>query len=101
MTEGELCAICGVSMAEGTIDRHHLVPNAKGGKETARVHRVCRRFIHATFTNNELRDLYSTVERLKRHAEVEAFANWVSKELRRNPRFEGSSKESHRRRSAR
>ena len=88
-------------MVEGTINRHHLVPGAKGGKETARVHRVCHRFIHATFTNNELRDVYNTTERLKDHPDVGKFAKWVSKELRRNPRFEGASKESHHLRMAR
>ena len=99
MTDQEqaICPLCGAPMDPSVVDSHHLVPDAKGGKETVDIHRACHRHLHALFTNNELRDFYGTVDALKAHPDVLKFSKWVSKEFQRNPTYVGTSRESKKR----
>ena len=84
-------------MTKATIDSHHLVPDAKGGKATVDIHRACHRHLHAVFTNNELRDHYNTVDNLRAYPAIRKFSKWVAKEFERNPTYVGTSKESKKR----
>lgn len=76
-------------------DEHHLVPRAKGGKETKTLHRICHRHIHALFTESELANHYNSPEALLAHPDVRKFVEWVKA---KPPEFYLSSKMSHRRR---
>ena len=72
------CPICGRG-PDDTLDEHHLIPKSKKGKETVRLHRSCHDFLHATFTENEMRDYYNTIETLTSDERVKKFGNWMSK----------------------
>src|SRR5262245_35173375 len=41
---------------------HHVVPRCKGGKEIVPTCHSCEDFIHKTWSHNELRDVFNTVE---------------------------------------
>jgi len=44
---------------------HHVVPRCKGGRDIASTCHSCEDFIHKTWTHNELRDPFNTVERIQ------------------------------------
>ncbi len=76
------CPLCGrVMMIGPTIDRHHLVPQAKGGKHkgTELCHVVCHRKVHSTLCEGELSSFYFTWERLREHPHIKRFIKWVQK----------------------
>lgn len=71
------CPLCERDDVELT--EHHLVPVHKGGRRgpTAMLCINCHKQIHAVFTNNELRDLYRTVEALKAAPELQPFYRFI------------------------
>jgi hypothetical protein len=71
------CPLCDRVIPPAQRDQHHLVPKSKGGRQTALLHRVCHRQIHALLTDSELARDYATVEALLRHPELSAFVAWV------------------------
>jgi 5-methylcytosine-specific restriction endonuclease McrA len=74
------CPLCGRLLPLGaSVDDHHLIPRSQGGKEKYRIHRICHRKIHATFTEKELASEYSTWEALKLNPELQTFIKWVAK----------------------
>jgi hypothetical protein len=74
------CPLCGRILPAGTsVDEHHLIPRSQGGKEKHRIHRICHRKIHATLTEKELANEYSTWDALKRHDDLQTFIKWVAK----------------------
>ena len=89
------CELCG---AECKLTLHHLVPQVrcknkyKEVKDDPSNHLwvcdSCHGHIHATFTENELRDLYSTKEKLLATPEMQKFIAWKIK----HPDFNGHSK---------
>lgn len=90
-----VCPICDRDIPASQQDKHHLVPKAKGGKETQLMHRICHRQIHALFTEAELAQKYNTAEALLEHPEVQKFVAWVK---RKPPEFYETSKMSNRKR---
>jgi hypothetical protein len=60
---------------------HHLTPKLRGGKggPTVLLHQICHNEIHATLGETELARSYSTVEALRAHPRLAAFAAWVRK----------------------
>ncbi|MFY8084835.1 MAG: HNH endonuclease [Rubrivivax sp.] len=79
MTEAPLpvCPLCERPIPAPQQDRHHLVPKSRGGRETAYLHRVCHRQIHALFTEAELARQYASAEALLQHPEIRGFVAWV------------------------
>jgi hypothetical protein len=74
------CPLCGRLLPTGaSVDEHHLIPRSEGGKEKHRIHRICHRKIHATLTEKELANEYSTWEALKQHEDLQTFIKWVAK----------------------
>ena len=82
------CAICG---REETLTRHHLIPrtrhrNKRNKREFERavvrqvvgICRPCHSQIHALLTEKELEREFNTVARLKEHAGVAKFAEWIA-----------------------
>ena len=65
---------------------HHLTPRLKGGKNgpTVRLHEICHRTIHATFTETELARRFNTIEALRAHPAIAKFVAWVA---RKDPAF--------------
>lgn len=72
-----VCPLCARPIPPAQQDRHHLVPKSKGGRETAFLHRICHRQIHALFTETELARQYATAEALLQHPEMQVFVVWV------------------------
>jgi hypothetical protein len=62
-----------------SIDRHHWIPRAQGGKEQAPMHRVCHKKIHSVLTEREIAVLYSTPDALRAHPEIARFIDWVQR----------------------
>jgi hypothetical protein len=61
------CILCGRSVPESQLDWHHLVPRLKGGRETAPMHRICHRQVHALFSEAQLARHYASPETLLGH----------------------------------
>lgn len=72
-----ICPLCGRGIPPAQRDAHHLVPKSKGGRQTALLHRVCHRQIHAVLTETELARQYATVEALREHPTLKVFVAWV------------------------
>lgn len=72
-----VCALCDRWIPPAQRDLHHLVPKSKGGRQTAPLHRICHRQIHALLTEAELARQYASVEALRQHAELRVFLDWV------------------------
>lgn len=97
------CELCGI---EGELTKHHLVPqsvsrSSKYPKSLKRdegnflmVCSECHGQIHALYTNQQLRDLYSSKELLLGSEGFGRFVKW----RRKHPGFSGSSKMSKARR---
>ena len=84
------CPVCGRPLIPGpSVNRHHLIPQLKGGTEAFPVHRVCHNKIHATWDENQLRDTYNTFEAIRVAPEMQSFIKWVSK---KDPEFRASSR---------
>lgn len=70
------CALCGRAL--GTkVEWHHVVPKSEGGRETAPVHPICHRAIHAALPNGELARL-GTLDALRAEPGVARFLAWVA-----------------------
>jgi hypothetical protein len=75
-------------MVEGpSLDKHHLVPKSRKGKDPELVHIVCHGKIHSTFDENTLAREYNTWEALKAHPEIKKYIKWVQKKFARDPEF--------------
>lgn len=71
------CEFCGMT----TFTRgHHVVPRAKGGKETVPTCETCESYIHKTWTHNELRDTFNTVEAILANEGFQKFLKWRLKQ---------------------
>ena len=98
MKNGEgTCETCG---CEAALTAHHLVPkhvcrSSKYSKDlktdesnVIMICRTCHDFIHATWSDQELRDLYPAKEKLLAAPEFAKFVAW----RRKHPEFKGPSK---------
>lgn len=86
LREDAPCPLCGRAMRAGSVvDRHHLVPKSKGGRETVQMHRICHRKLHTVLSEGELARDYATPERLREHPAIAAFIRWIR---RRPPEFD-------------
>lgn len=59
---------------------HHVVPRCKGGREIVPTCHSCEDFIHKTWTHNELRDDFYTVEKIRQDDRFQKFLRWLSKQ---------------------
>ncbi len=82
------CPLCGMPMIDGaSVDRHHLIPKSKKGKDMELCHIVCHRKIHATLSDSELMTFYHTWDRLRSHDVISTYIKWVRKQFKRDPEF--------------
>lgn len=95
MDEIKKCPLCGRDLIDGpSVDKHHLIPKLKGGKETVLIHKICHRKIHSLFTESELKNTYFSIEKLLEHPDIQIFVKWVQK---KSPEFYDSNFQSNRR----
>lgn len=59
---------------------HHLIPRCKGGKEVADLCETCESYIHKTWTHNQLRDTYNSVEVILADEGFQKFLKWRHKQ---------------------
>ena len=64
-------------IAGASVDRHHFLPRAEGGRASAPVHRICHRKLHTLWTERELAQLYQTPAAIRAHPEVARFVRWL------------------------
>ena len=92
------CPLCGRAMLPGpSVNTHHVIPKSKKGRDTVKLHTVCHSKIHSVFTENELRDHYHTMERLRAHPAIASFIAWVQ---RKAPTYKGRNQATAERRGA-
>lgn len=75
--ETNRCEFCGLDVFTR---KHHLTPRSKGGKETADTCETCESYIHKTWTHNELRDIYNSVEVILANEGFQKFLKWRRKQ---------------------
>lgn len=64
--------------AGASVNRHHLVPRAAGGRETVWLHRICHAKLHSVLDERELATQWADPTRWSEHPELLAFARWVA-----------------------
>ncbi len=72
-----VCPLCKRPIPPPQQDHHHLVPKSRGGRETAFLHRVCHRQVHALLSETELARQYASAEALLQHPGIRDFVAWV------------------------
>jgi 5-methylcytosine-specific restriction endonuclease McrA len=75
--EPATCALCGRPLG-ARVEWHHLVPRSEGGRETAPVHPICHRTIHALVPNAELARAFADPAALRAREDVARFLHWVA-----------------------
>jgi hypothetical protein len=75
-TAPQACALCGRALG-AKVEWHHVVPKSEGGRETAAVHPICHRAIHAALPNAELARL-GTLDGVRAEPGVARFLAWVA-----------------------
>jgi hypothetical protein len=73
----EVCAFCN---REVPTRGHHVVPRCKGGRDIAPTCHSCEDFIHKTWTHNELRDTFNTVQKIRSDPRFRKFLRWLYKQ---------------------
>jgi hypothetical protein len=71
------CAFC---ERETRTRGHHVVPRSKGGKLVVPTCESCENFIHSTWSHNELRDTWNTVEKVRADERFARFLKWLLKQ---------------------
>lgn len=59
---------------------HHVVPRCKGGRQIVPTCHNCEDFIHKTWTHNQLRDDFNTVESICADKRFQKFLRWLRKQ---------------------
>jgi hypothetical protein len=84
------CPVCDRELVPGnSVNKHHLIPKLKGGKEAFSIHKICHSKIHSLWSENELRDVYNNWESIKADEQMKKFIKFVSK---KEPEFIDSNK---------
>lgn len=71
------CEFCGIIT---TTRGHHVIPKSKGGKVIVPTCETCESFIHKTWSHNELRDTFNTVESILENEGFQRFLKWRRKQ---------------------
>ena len=73
------CSICGRETPDKYLEKHHLIPKSKKGKETITVCVDCGNSIHQFFSNSELKKRLNTINKIKSDPKMQTWINWISK----------------------
>ena len=74
-----LCQVCGRETPEDRLERHHLIPKCKKGKETIDVCIDCGNQLHQLFTIKQMEYTYNTLEEILANDKVKTWIKWISK----------------------
>lgn len=76
-SEENKCEFCGMTtLARG----HHVVPKSKGGRTVVPTCETCESYIHKTWTHNELRDIFNSVDAILANEGFQKFLKWRRKQ---------------------
>jgi len=73
------CPICDRKTPECFVERHHLIPKSKKGKETVNVCVSCGDMLHKVFSIKEMEKEYNTIEKIKEREEIKKWVSWIQK----------------------
>ena len=73
----EVCPLCARVIPKSELQAHHWIPKSKGGSETAYLHAICHRQVHALFSESELAKQFHGPEQLLANAQFANFIAWV------------------------
>ena len=73
------CPICKRLTPVEFIEKHHLVPKSRKGKETEKVCVSCGDMVHKIFTIKEMEKKYNSIELILSHPEIQNWISWISK----------------------
>ncbi len=89
-----ICELCGLEVEQ--LHKHHLIPQQKSkGMDchlkcaTIDCCKPCSKQVHALFTNNELKNSFNTLEKLRIEPRVQKWINWRRKHPVRDIRYSG------------
>ena len=71
------CQICFRDIPDEYLEKHHLIPKSKKGKDTIDVCNACDDQLHLLFTNKELAKQYNTLDKLLSSEKVLTWVNWI------------------------
>lgn len=74
-----ICPICGREVPEGLIEKHHVIPKCKKGKDTIKLCVNCGDMIHKLIPISELKNEYNSIDKLKSHPCIEKWVSWIGK----------------------
>lgn len=77
MIGDSICKLCGL---ETYVNLHHLIPRSKGGTETIPCCPTCESYLHRTWNNGELRNIYNTVKSILQTEKFKSFLKWRLKQ---------------------
>ena len=75
--ETNKCEFCGMT---APTRGHHVIPKSKGGKVVVPTCETCESYIHKTWTHNQLRDIYNSVEAILVDEDFQRFLKWRRKQ---------------------
>lgn len=76
-SEENKCEFCGITTVT---HGHHVIPRSKGGKEIVPTCGTCESFIHKTWSHNQLRDIYNSVDLILADKGFQKFLKWRRKQ---------------------
>jgi len=74
------CPLCNRNTEPTDLSDHHLVPKAKGGKDTEAICDPCHRQIHALFDNSRLAKELDSVTALLAEPTFAKYLKWAAKQ---------------------
>jgi len=74
----EVCPVCSRLIPKSELQAHHWIPKSKGGSETANLHAICHRQVHALFSESELAKEFHSPQQLLADERFAKFIAWVS-----------------------
>lgn len=75
-----ICPLCDRVVPDSHyIEKHHLVPRSRKGKETILVCVDCGNQVHELFTNKELELNYDTVEKIRSDPRWQKWRGWIGR----------------------
>lgn len=72
-----VCVFCGL---DTSIRMHHIIPRCKNGTVVVPACEVCENFIHSSWSHNQLRDTYNSVEAILADEGFQKFLKWRRKQ---------------------
>jgi ribosomal silencing factor RsfS len=78
-TDSLICSLCQRVTPEAYYEKHHLTPHCKKGSNYIWMCQDCADQVHELFTNNELRDIYNTLESLLSNEKIQKWIQWIRK----------------------